>query len=71
MENIKSENNNKFKIDAPTWNDEFHLPDGSYFVSDVQDYFECIIKKHKTIADNPPLQIYVNKIRNKIVFKIN
>ena len=43
--NIKSEyNNNKFKISAPTWNGEFNLPDGSYSVSDIQDYFECIIK---------------------------
>ena len=39
--NIKSKyNNNKFKISAPTWNDEFNLPDGSYSVSDIQDYFE-------------------------------
>ena len=44
--NIKSAyNNNKFKISAPTWNDEFDLPDGSYSVSDIQDYFEFIIKK--------------------------
>ena len=69
--NIKSEyNNNRFKISAPTWNDEFNLPDGSYSVSDTQDYFEYIIKKHETIADNPPVQVYVNKIKNRIVFKI-
>ena len=69
--NIKSEyNNNKFKIFAPTWNDEFNLPDGSYSVSDIQGYFEYIIKKHETIADNPPVQIYVNKIKHRIVFKI-
>ena len=56
--NIKSQyNNNKFKISAPTWNDTFDLPDGSYSVSDIQDYFEYIIKKHETIADNSPLQI--------------
>ena len=68
--NIKSEyNNNKFKISAPTWNDEFNLPDGSYSVSDIQNYFEYIIKK-QTIADNLPLQIYVNKTKNRIVFKI-
>ena len=43
--NIKSEyNNNKFKISAPTWNDELNLSHGSYSVSDIQDYFECIIK---------------------------
>ena len=41
MENIKSSyNNNKFKISAPTWNGKFELPDGSYSVSDIQDYFE-------------------------------
>ena len=68
---IKSEyNNNKFKISAPTWNDEFNLPDGSYSVSDIQDYFEYIIKKHETIADNPPVQIYVNKIKNRFFFKV-
>ena len=44
--NIKSSyNNNKFKISALTWNDEFDLPGGSYSVSDVQDYFEYIFKK--------------------------
>ena len=45
--NIKSSyNNNKFKITAPTWNDEFELPDGSYSKSDIQDHFEYILKKH-------------------------
>ena len=71
--NIKSEyNNNKFKISAPTWNDEFNLPDGSYSLFDIQDYFEYIINEHETItdADNPPVQIDVNEIKNKIVFKI-
>ena len=71
-ENIKSAyKNNKFKISAPTWNDEFDLPDGSYSVSNIQDYFEYIIKRHETIANNPSVQIYVNKIKNSIVFKIN
>ena len=51
--NIKFEyNSNKFKIHAPTWNDEFNLPNGSYSASDIKDYFEYIIKKHETIADN-------------------
>ena len=69
--NIKSAyNNNKFKTSAPTWNDEFDLPDGSYSISDIQDYFEFIIKKHETLAENPPIQIYPNKIKNRIVFKI-
>ena len=56
--NIKSEyNNNKVKISAPTWNDTFNLPNGCYSVSDIQDYFEHIIKKHENIADNPPVHI--------------
>ena len=67
--NIKSEyKNNKFKISAITWNDEFNLPDGSYSVSDIQDYFEYIIKRHETIADNPPVLVYANKIKNGIFF---
>ena len=49
-------------------NDEFDLPDGSYSISDIQDYLQCIIKKHETISNNPPVQIYVNKIKNRIVF---
>ena len=48
MQNIKSEyNNNKLKVTAPIWNDEFNLLDGSYSVSDIQDYFEYIIKNMK------------------------
>ena len=69
--NIKSEyNNNKFKISAPTWNETFDLPDGSYSIADIQDYFEFIIKKHETLTENPPIQIYPNKIKKRIVFKI-
>ena len=69
--NIKSEyNNNKFKISAPTWNDTFDLPDGSYSIADIQDYFEFIIKKHETLTDNQPVQVYPNKIKKGIVFKI-
>ena len=62
--------NNKFKISAPTWNDEFELPDGSYLISDIQDYFEYILKKHNENIDNPSIKIYVNKIENRITFKI-
>ena len=65
-----SYNNNKFKIPAATWNEEFELPDGSYSVSDIQDYFEYILKKHSESVDNPPIRIYVNKIENRITFKI-
>ena len=67
--NIKSEyNNNKFKISPPTWNERFDLPDGSYSIADIQDYFEFIIKKHETLTDNPSIKIYSNKIKNRIVF---
>ena len=69
--NVKSAyNNNKFKTYAPTSRDEFELPDGSYSVSDIQDYFEIIIKKHETLTENPPVQIYPNKIKSRILFKI-
>ena len=68
--NIKgSYNNNKFKISAPKWNDKFELPDGSYSVSDIQDYFEYILKKHGEDIDKPSVQIYVNKIENRVTFK--
>ena len=60
--NIKSSyNDNKFKISEPTWNDKFELPDGSYCISDSQDYFEYILEKHGEDIDKPSVQIYVNK----------
>ena len=69
--NIKSTyNNNKFKISTPTWNDEFELPNGSYSVSNIQGYFEYILKKRGEDVDEPPVQIYVNEIENRITFKI-
>ena len=70
--NIKSSyNNNKFRISAPTWNDKFELPAGSYSVSDnIQDYFEYILKKNGESIDKPSVQIYVNKIENRFIFKI-
>ena len=69
--NIKNWYNiNKFKISALTWNDKFELPDGSYFVSNIQDYFEYILKKHRQNIDNPSVKIYVNKIENRIPLKI-
>ena len=70
--NIKNPHNNKnkFKISVPTWNDKFELPDGSYSVSDIQGYFEYILKKHGENTDKPSVQIYVNKIENRITFKI-
>ena len=68
--NVKSiYKNNKFKISAPTWNETFDLPDGSYNVLAIQDYLEYKIKKHETIADTAPILIYTNNIINRIVFK--
>ena len=66
----KSYKNNKFKISAPTWNEEFELSDGSYSVSDIQECFEYIIKKHETVTDNPLIKKHVNKIENRTAFKI-
>ena len=69
--NVKSSyNNNKFKTSAPTWSEQFKLPNGSYSISDIQDYFEYILKKHSENVDNPSIRIYVNKIENRITFKI-
>ena len=69
--NIKSSyNNNRFKISAPTWNEKFELPDGSLSISDILDYFEYILKKHSESVDNPSIGIYVNKIENRITFKV-
>ena len=69
--NVKSSyNNNKFKISAPTWSEEFELPDGSYSVSDTQNYFEYILKKHSESVDNPSMRMYINRIENRITFKI-
>ena len=69
--NVKSiYNNSKFKISAPTWNETFDLPDGSYNIPAIQNYLEYTIKKHETIADTARILIYVNNITNRIVFKI-
>ena len=57
-------------MSAPAWSDEFELPDGSYSISDVQDYFEYILKKHTESIDNPSIKKYVNEIENRVIFKI-
>ena len=67
--NIKSSyNNNKFKISAPAWNDKFELPNGSYSVWDIQDYFEYILKMHGENIDNPLVKKYVYKIDTVLNF---
>ena len=69
--NIKDTyDNNKYKVSAPTWNEEFKLPDGSYSVSDIQDYLEYIMKKHGEDIDKPSVMIYVNKIENRVTLKL-
>ena len=69
--NIKNPyNNNRFKKTALTWNDKFELPDGSCSVSDIQDYFEWILKKHGENTGKPSVKTYVNKIESRVTFKI-
>ena len=77
--NVKSSyNNNSFKISASTWSEEFKSPDGSYSISDIQDYFEYILKNHSESVDNQniciitfiSIKICVNKIKNRVTFKI-
>ena len=61
---------NKFKISAPTWNEEVELLGGSYSMSDTQEYFKYIIKNHRTVTNNPPIRTYVNKMKNRVTFRI-
>ena len=68
--NVKSIYNNKFKISAPTWNDTFDLPDGSYNIPAIENYFEYVIQKHETIAEAAPIIIYANTITYRVIFKI-
>ena len=62
--------NNKFKISASTWNEEFELPDGLYFISDMQDYFEYILRNHLEKTVNPSMRIYKKKKEKRLAFKI-
>ena len=55
--------NNKFNISATTWNDEFNLPDGHILFQTFKIILNTSLKKHETITDNPPVQIYANKIK--------
>ena len=70
-ENIKkSYKNNKFKISASTWSEEFVLPDGSYSITDIQDYFEYVLKNPEGKTVNPSIKKCISKIENRITFKI-
>ena len=66
----KQYKNIKLKIIAPTWNDGFELPDGSYSVSNIQDYIGYIIKKHETLTTISPILVFINRIYNRLLFKI-
>ena len=71
MEKYKKQyKNTKPKITVPTWNDKFKLPDGFYSVSDIQDYIEYIIKNRGTLTTIPPINVYINRINNGLMFKI-
>ena len=58
------------KISAKTLSEKFKLLDGSYSISDIQEYFEYILKKHGENVDNPSIKIYVKKIENTVTFRI-
>ena len=66
----KQYQNNKLQIIAPTWNDEFELPDGSNSLLDIQDYIEYIIKNHETLTAIPPIHFYINRINDRLMFEI-
>ena len=57
-------------MSAPTWNEVFELPDGSSSISDIQDYFEYVLKKPEEKTVDPSIRIHINKIENRITFKI-
>ena len=61
---------NTFKTIALTWNYEFKLHDALYSVSDIHDYLDLSIKNHKTLTTNPLIYLYINRINNRLVFKI-
>lgn len=63
----KEYNNNKFKINTPKWSEEFSLPDGSYSVSNIDEYFKLIFKKHNT---DQTIYIYADSVENRVTFKI-
>ena len=65
----KSNKNNKFKTSAPIRNDKFELPNWSFSVLDIQDYFEYNIKRMKKRL-NPLTKMHANKMENRITFRI-
>ena len=68
--NIKSKNNNnEFNTSAPTWNDTFDLADGSYSISDIEDYFELIIKKHEALTEIHQFKFIQIKFKTELFSK--
>ena len=59
--------NNKFKLSSPTWINKLEFPDGSYSMSDIQDYFDYIIKKHETMTESPPTNICKQKRKGNYI----
>ena len=51
-------------------NDKFELLDGSCSVSDIQNNFNYITKRHETLSENPAKKMYINKNENRFRFKI-
>ena len=68
-QNIRKQYKNN-ELKKIIWNDEFELPDGSYSLSDIQDYIEYIIQKHETLTAIPPIHVYINRINKRLVFKV-
>ena len=64
-----SHKNNAFNISLPTWSEKSTVPDGSYSVSDIEDCFMYVNKRHKNFANSTPIKIYIHKIENKIIFE--
>ena len=71
LENIRKQynKNNKIKIIALTWSDDFVSPDGSYSISDIQDYTKFIIKKPEKLARIPLIYVIINKANIRLLFK--
>ena len=61
--------NGKFKITTASWSEEFELPERSYTVADIDNYFQFIVEKH-TKDRKDDIKIYVNKIDNRVTFKL-
>lgn len=66
----KQYKNNKVKTLTPTWNDEIELPDVPYYVSDIQDYAEYIIRQHEMLTTFPPINVHINRTNTRLVLEI-